>query len=298
VKMSRIKSSLDENEFYIMMKKAWRLHSQILPYKRYMEFGEFDIYSFVVFAKSIGGDHRSFIEYGSRYNLEQISKINEQKKDTIDYKQRLGIFIADVSGHDFEDLLLVHNLHSSLYTAIPYELEKNGYVSSHLFDNLNTRMFNSTPLGKYISAIYAEIRKDRFARFMIAGHPLPLIYDIAKKDFIDIDYRVSVPLGIFPTTGYIDQTPGALVPDHRASFEMSEFYLPEKSITVLYTDGVVEIEDKDENEFGLERLKEVIVKESDKESKEIFRQVLLATNKHRGVSRNHDDRTMVVIKKS
>lgn len=288
--------STDVEELYRFMKKAWRLHSQILPYSHTIAFRDYEIYSWIIFANTLGGDHRSFVEFNSRYDLSRLAKLSSEPEKIEAYKDRLGIFIADVSGHSFEDILLVHNLHSSLFTALPYELELNGYVSSQVFNNLNNRIFNSTAPGKYISAIYAELLADKRMRFLIAGHPHPLIFDRDKHTFNQVDFKTSVPLGLFPSRGAIDLDPDKEKPDTRVSFHFNEICLPDHCIAVLYTDGIVEIENPSGEPFGIDRLKDVVVQNSSSSAQEIFRQILIASNKHKADATTLDDRTMVIIK--
>ncbi|MBN2136049.1 MAG: serine/threonine-protein phosphatase [Acidobacteria bacterium] len=283
-------------EQYNLIKNTIRVHNQILPYKRGMEFGNYDIYSWVIFANSLGGDHRSFIEFDKRYDLNSIKRKSDSRKDVLDYKNRLGILIADVSGHEFEDVLMVHNLHSSLFTALPYELEKYGEVSKGIFDNLNTRLFNSTPKGKYATAIYAELYKEKRARFMVAGHPPPLIYDVANREYIDIDYRAGCPLGLFQSKRVVDQDPDLEVPDKKVFFRFIETDLPKECLVVMYTDGFLEVEDENGDAYGLTRLKNVIAEHSHLSAKEIFTAALRANNRFLHGRRSLDDRTMVVIK--
>jgi sigma-B regulation protein RsbU (phosphoserine phosphatase) len=286
----------NESELYRMMKRAWRVHSQILPYSRSIVFKDYEIYSWIIFANTLGGDHRSFVEFDTRYDLDSLARRADEPEKVIAYKDRLGIFIADVSGHSFEDIFLVHNLHSSLFTALPYELEMSGQVSSQLFCNLNNRIFNSTAPGKYISAIYAELFADRRMRFLIAGHPHPLIFDCRGKSFVDIPFKSSVPLGLFPSRNSIDLDPDIDKPEKRVTFHFNDLCLPECCIVVLYTDGVVEIEDSSGEPFGVERLKKIISENSMENAQEIFRQILIASNKHKGAGSTLDDRTMVIIK--
>jgi len=286
----------NESELYRMMKRAWRVHSQILPYNHSIVFKDYEIYSWIIFANTLGGDHRSFVEFDKRYDLDLLAQRANEPEKIIAYKDRLGIFIADVSGHSFEDILLVHNLHSSLFTALPYELEMSGQVSSQLFSNLNNRIFNSTAPGKYISAIYTELFADRRIRVLIAGHPHPLIFDCRKNNFTDIPFKSSVPLGLFPSRNSIDLDPDMDKPEKRVTFHFNDLCLPECCIAALYTDGVVEIENPSGEPFGVERLKEVISENCEENAQEIFRQILIASNKHKGAGRALDDRTMVIIK--
>lgn len=294
--MSNNHIAKNDKELYTVMKRAWRVHSQILPYDHSIAFKDYDIYSWIVFANNLGGDHRSFVEFSKRYDLDRLAQNSSEPEKIESYNDRLGIFIADVSGHSFEDILLVHNLHSSLFTALPYELEMNGYISSQIFCNLNNRIFNSTAPGKFISAIYAELLADKRMRFLIAGHPHPLIYDCRLKEFRKIDFKSSVPLGLFPSRGSIDLDPEKDKPEKKVSFHFNDICLPDSFVAVLYTDGIPEVEDKAGDSFGMERLQEVISQNAHNNAQEIFRQILIATNKHAGDAGALDDRTMVIIK--
>jgi serine phosphatase RsbU (regulator of sigma subunit) len=64
----------------------------------------------------------------------------------------------------------------------------------------------------------------------------------------------------------------------------------------MYTDGIVEAQNKREELFGLERFKELIRDNSTKNSNEIINETLEETRLFQGRRHFNDDVTMVVVK--
>ena len=63
------------------------------------------------------------------------------------------------------DALLAAMLHQAFLVGALYELDMNGQITRHLFENLNTRFYQSSGAHKFMSLIYGEISGDA---------PLPL----------------------------------------------------------------------------------------------------------------------------
>jgi len=65
---------------------------------------------------------------------------------------------------------------------------------------------------------------------------------------------------------------------------------------VLYTDGITEAEDINRQQYGLERLMEVVQVNSKRSAKEIRQAVIEDLRQHIGVQKVYDDITLVVFK--
>jgi serine phosphatase RsbU (regulator of sigma subunit) len=137
--------------------------------------------------KFLGGDHIIYVDFKKRYDIDKLidntnksNKSDKEKNEIIDnlnkIKSKVGILIADVSGHDKTDIVLTNGFHHAFLTGVSYELKHNGDVSKELFDTLNTRFSNSSGSSKYFTLIYMELSQNGEFNFISAGHPLPLIY--------------------------------------------------------------------------------------------------------------------------
>ena len=77
----------------------------------------------------------------------------------------------------------------------------------------------------------------------------------------------------------------------------SYVYVENNAVLVLYSDGIVERQNTKEEQFGTERLKELVMKNKEKESKEISK-IIFKTVYDFGGRRNwEDDATVVVVKR-
>jgi len=150
-------------------------------------------------------------------------------------EEHIGIYIADVSGHGVSASMLTIFLRSSINkkTLSPAQALRELY-----------KEFNKYNFGQnlYITVFYAIINlKDKEVVFSNAGHNVPGI--IFNSDRFEL---LRVP-GI-PISDWLDE------PDHQDKSTA----LKEGDKIFLYTDGIVEIKDKNNQEFGEERLLDIL----------------------------------------
>ena len=89
-------------------------------------------------------------------------------------QHKAGIAVIDVAGHRMTDALLAAMLHQAFLLGAIYELDRSGQITRRLFENLNTRFYQSSGTHKYVSMIYGEISEDAKFRFLSAGVPFPV----------------------------------------------------------------------------------------------------------------------------
>jgi serine phosphatase RsbU (regulator of sigma subunit) len=206
-------------------------------------------------AGALGGDHLIVVDFARRYDLDRrIAAAEAAGRHAIaarleENRHRVGVMIADVSGHSMTDALLAAMLHQAFLVGVLYELEHNGEVTAALFDVLNTRFFKSSSVTKFITMIYGEITEEGRFRFISAGHPRPLVYSVEYRRFVEIDRSrlISVhPIGLFPTEDDIDRAvterPAAESP--RSRVNEVELMAPE-DVLLLTTDGAWDQADGD-----------------------------------------------------
>ena len=220
---------------------------------------------------AVGGDHIIYVDFKQRFDLEaRIERARVQGRTDVAENLRrcqttAGIALVDVAGHRMTDALLAAMLHQAFLVGALYELDVNGQITRHLFENLNTRFYQSSGTHKFLSLIYGEISVDARFRFVSAAHPFPLIFSKQHDRFVDVGphQRVSFPpLGMLPSFDAIDRnaTEASLLgfKDH---YEMNEWWIMGAGdILLLHTDGLTDHRRGDEEYApgGLEhRLREV-----------------------------------------
>ncbi|HPG38747.1 MAG TPA: PP2C family protein-serine/threonine phosphatase [bacterium] len=158
--------------------------------------------------------------------------------DFYDYFQleegTLGISMGDASGHGLPAALLVRDVVIGLRMGLTKELRV-----AHTLQKLNQVIQRSTYSTNYVSLFVGEIEKDGHLFYMNAGHPPPFV---VNGETISDLAATGITLGFLPE---IDL--------HR-----SYIHLEKHSVLVLYSDGIIERESEDNEQFGIERLKKLV----------------------------------------
>jgi serine phosphatase RsbU (regulator of sigma subunit) len=252
----------------------------------------------------LGGDHIIFLDFKRRYNLEaRIDNALRNGRDNVAQrlegcKDRVGVLLADASGHETTDALLTAMLHQAFLTGVLYELETQGHVTAKLFDILNTRFHKSSSVSKYLTMIYGEISEDGTFRFISAGHPKPLVFSAEYDRFVDIHperMKNFLPVGLFRSENDIDEPPTSTPVPANKSYSVNEVSLMGRGdILLLYTDGISE-HAKGECLYAPQHLEAAIRHAKNLSPREIVAAIREDAERF---STPQDDTSLVVIKKT
>ncbi|MGC8765905.1 MAG: GAF domain-containing SpoIIE family protein phosphatase [Brevinematia bacterium] len=219
-----------------------------------------DIYAFQKPAKEVSGDY--FF----------IQKISENKA---------GFIIADVSGKGFSAALVSMMIHTVVQSQEFSNISTGGIVLK-----INEVMTSNQTTGKvsktlsFATVLCGEIDKENgILDYTSAGHHPALMFDINKNVF-NLIKSTSRPAGIFKDE---------LFPSRKIYFDRDQIF-------VFYTDGVTEATNNKEEEFGLERLKEVVIRNKSLTAKQITEKIIEAVENFVGEEEQFDDITLMVIK--
>jgi serine phosphatase RsbU (regulator of sigma subunit) len=190
----------------------------------------------------VGGDHLIYLDFKRRFDLDaRIAYAAEAgRTEVVDNLRRCqtmaGIVLVDVSGHRITDALVAAMLHQAFLLGALYELD--------LFENLNTRFYQSSGPHKFASLIYGEISEHSMFRFLSAGQPFPVVFSKQHDRFMEVsrDLQVSFPpLGVLPSLDAIDRSRTDSLLGFKDHYQMNEWVLMgEGDILLLCTDGLVE----------------------------------------------------------
>lgn len=194
-------------------------------------------------------------------------------------RNRLGLLIADVSGH---------GVHAALITAMA-KVYFGSYARlyndpAHVLARVNAdleKIFRGT--GFYMSAVYSVLDLDRLTiRTATAGHENPLCYDPLTHQL--------TPIGNLEGGAIL----GSLEPGE-VRFVSETNQLTEGCTLVYFTDGIPEARGPENEFFGEERLHTYIKQNHYLASREFVQGLLAATDSfYRGAEPN-DDRTLLVL---
>lgn len=150
---------------------------------------------------------------------------------------RLLLCVADVSGKGVPASLLMSNFQAGLRTLLRQDVELATIVPE-----LNHLLFRNSGGEKFITAFLGIYdRRTRHLHYVNAGHNDPLL--IADDGDVQTLKHGTVMLGI------MEELP---------LLRVGEVEIPPHSLLLLYTDGLTEVFDADNNEFGEEGVLEVL----------------------------------------
>jgi sigma-B regulation protein RsbU (phosphoserine phosphatase) len=189
-------------------------------------------------------------------------------------ENQVGIAIGDVSGKGIPAALIMASFRASLIAEI-----RNNYAIRSIMFKVNNLLFESTESDIYVTAVYGVLdTKNRIFTFTNAGHNAPIFRRADGR----MEYLIEggVTLGTFENSKY-EERPLSLSPG---------------DVIVLYTDGVTEAKNEEEEEFGTKRLKRVINDSHKLRAAQIQENIYKAVKDFTGNLPQADDLTMIVIK--
>jgi serine phosphatase RsbU (regulator of sigma subunit) len=252
----------------------------------------------------VGGDHIIYVDYKKRYDLQARIKQGqkENKPDVVANlercRTRAGIALLDVSGHQITDALMAAMLHQAFLLGSLYELDMFGHITNRLFENLNSRFYNSSSRNKFVTMIYGEIAQDATFRFLSAAHPSPVVFSNRHDQFMEVSADLCTsfpPIGTLPSHDVIDRSKTQSPLGFKDQYELNEWRLMGRGdILLLYTDGLIEHARGNETYFP-ERLERTVRTVKTQSAREIF-QAIKADALDFAVP--NDDISVVVIKRT
>ena len=252
----------------------------------------------------VGGDHIIYVDFKQRFDLQaRIKRARAEGRVEVAEnlercEQMAGIALIDVSGRRVTDALLAAMLHQAFLPGSIYELDRFGQLTKQLFENLNTRFYQSSAAHRFIAMIYGEISEEAQFRFLSAAQPFPMVFSNEYDRFMDVsdDLRVSFPpLGIQPSLDVIDRNTTKSVLGFKDHYELNEWVLMGAGdILLLYTDGLGEHSNGRE-QYVPSRLEQKLREVKHQGATEIFAAI---TQDLRAFAEPSDDVSIVVIKRT
>jgi sigma-B regulation protein RsbU (phosphoserine phosphatase) len=186
----------------------------------------------------------------------------------------IGLAIGDVSGKGVGAALIMSSIQAALRVAAPVEDDL-----AHLMKRLNALIYRSARGRKYVTFFFARYTPSTGElRYVNAGHNPPFI---ANGEGLTELASTGRPIGIFP----------------EAHYEMKTVVMPPGSTLFLYTDGLNEANDPQENEFGNDRLRALFAAVHGGGAAEIPARVLEAVAAFEAGASPSDDKTIVVARR-
>jgi len=189
--------------------------------------------------------------------------------------RRIGIALADIAGKGVAAALVMSVVQASLRI-----IAAEGNVSlPELAARMNRFLYRSTGSNSYATFFYAQIdERTRELRYVNAGHNPPYLLRLAAG--IEELATGGTVIGMFP----------------QASYEEAKVDLQAGDVLVAFTDGVTEALNLGEEEFGEERLKELLRRVAHLPVGDMSVEISRELREWIGEAAQYDDLTFIVMK--
>jgi len=196
--------------------------------------------------------------------------------DFIERKNKqYAIALGDVSGKGTGAALLMTSLHAAVraYATTPAS-------APEVVSQINQYIYDNTPSNRYITFFYSELDPQTHQlTYVNAGHNPPML--VRASGEIELLEIGGFPVGIMPFGEY-----------HKATVPLYP-----GDVMIVYSDGVTESVNENDDEFGEQRLIEVMQKNRTRTAAGIRDRIDEALTRFVGKAKSVDDLTMVIVKR-
>ncbi len=187
-----------------------------------------------------------------------------------------GLAIGDVNGHGVSAGLLMSMAKSCLFVQGKVDPSVSAVMTA-----LNSMIYGGTKERLFMTFVYSIFDLlNQTVTLSSAGHHLPYHYSATDGALKPVQVKATYPLGV----------------REKARFNEVTISLKPDDVLVYYTDGIIESHAPDGEEFGFERMEELILKNHTRSAAEIQDVILQAYTDWVAGAEPEDDMTLVVVK--
>ncbi len=213
---------------------------------------------------------------GDYFDVPRLTHLvpENQRVDGVDH---WGAIIADVSGHGPSAAVEAAMLDAVMRT---YRAPPEGAGPEGVAGYLNQYLFTRRPRSSFVTAFLCNYWPDsKTLRYINAGHPPPLLWPADHSSCSDLEVAPDIPLRVL----------------RDYEWTRRERCMDTDDVLVLYTDGLIETRNAQNQEFGRTRLRQVVAAGS-RDPQSIIDRVLHELQQHAQGKAVQDDQTLVVIR--
>ena len=252
-----MEEALQNERYKEELKIAKTVQKSLLPADLEQD-DDFTIAAFSESADEVGGDYYDTLRAGDHH---------------------VSLIVADVSGKG-----TTAAFHMSQMKGIFHSLAQDCIKPDVFMCRANQALIYCLERGSFISATYFIINTGRkTVQYARAGH-CPLLYYNAVSDKAEYFKDKGIALGMVKNKSYSN------------FIESNEFEYHAGDIMVLYTDGITEAKSSKGEEFGYDRLAQVVLEVKALEPKEIQEHLIKRLYEFSGTTNINDDYTTMIVK--
>jgi len=185
---------------------------------------------------------------------------------------RTAFVIADVSGKGLGAAIVTTMLQGALSGMTL------GTDPARVFNHVNRFLCDHTEVGRYATVFFGILDNEGHLEFINAGHPSPFLIRRGKAE--EAFTEGSYPVGLVP----------------EAEYTAACLKLEPGDTLVLFTDGVTEAMDPDEELFGVPRLRQVLNGQLECPLEHLQKCILEAVENFTRGARQADDLTLLIVR--
>ena len=187
----------------------------------------------------------------------------------------LHLCLGDIAGKGLSAAMLMSSAHATLRA-----LSQMDYAPDEMMRRLNGLMEARFPYNRFVTLWYSVLDPDAHTlTFVNACQERPL-YRKADGMSERLDSCGS-PVGMLPETDYLART----------------ISLAPNDLVIVYSDGIVDCRNADDEQFGEDRLLDLVAETADNAPPDIAEAILEAVDLHRGNTPHDDDVTLLLLKR-
>jgi serine phosphatase RsbU (regulator of sigma subunit) len=187
-------------------------------------------------------------------------------------EDRTAFVLADVSGKGLGAALMTTMLQGALSATI------FGQSPAETFAHINRFLCDHAQVERYATMFFGILDSKGNLHYINAGHPSPVLL---RKGAVTMPFPAACcPVGLIATQ----------------EFTSSEVKLQPGDTLVIFSDGVNEAMDPDQNEYGMERLKESVEKNQKDSLVDLQENILDGVRQFARGARQADDITVLLLK--
>ena len=191
--------------------------------------------------------------------------------DVIESDGGLVAYVADISGHGLPAGQLMGMLKTAMRLAV--QLRQTPVAA---FESVDRVLPDLKEPGMYATLALLRVDGSGEAEYALAAHPPILHYRYGSKDTARLSME-QLPLGLIPGGSYASK---------------SVIYSP-RDLFLMVTDGITEVANARDEEFGLTRLQELLARHATRALPEIWDLIIREVRQH-GVQQ--DDQSLLLLR--
>jgi serine phosphatase RsbU (regulator of sigma subunit) len=185
---------------------------------------------------------------------------------------RTAFLIADVSGKGLGAALLTTMLQGALSGMTM------GADPARVFNHINNFLCEHSEVGRYATMFFGVLSRNGDLQYINAGHPSPLLF--RRGDLAEPFTEGSYPVGLVPG----------------AEYKAACVKLEADDTLILFSDGVTEAVDPEDQLFGVPRLREALAGRHDAPLEQLQKAVFDSVEKFSRGASQADDITLLLVR--